>query len=183
MNCCWQAETKDDAQKAFDLFIKIYEPKYPKATLCLQKDRTELMAFFDFPAQHWQSIRTSNPIESDFATIRHRTKRSKGCLSRNGMLHIPLVTFLRNALPGNGCSSWANALSKTGESYAALTTSLKSSQASRSKTESKPQTRPDRSMTNKPQTHGMSAAAALQWRTRSCIDLTVSVKRRTTMKY
>lgn len=84
----WQAETKDEAEKAFDLFIKIYEPKYPKAALCLQKDREELMAFFDFPAQHWQSIRTSNPIESAFATIRHRTKRSKGCLSRDGMLHM-----------------------------------------------------------------------------------------------
>jgi transposase-like protein len=84
----WQAETKDGAQKAFDLFLKIYEPKYPKAALCLQKDRDELMAFFDFPAQHWQSIRTSNPIESTFATIRHRTKRSKGCLSRDGMLHM-----------------------------------------------------------------------------------------------
>jgi putative transposase len=70
------------------LFVKIYEPKYPKATRCLQKDREELMAFFDFPAQHWQSIRTSNPIESAFATIRHRTKRSKGSLSRDGMLHM-----------------------------------------------------------------------------------------------
>ena len=84
----WQAETKEDAQKAFDLFIKTYEAKYPKAAMCLQKDREELMAFFDFPAQHWQSIRTSNPIESAFATIRHRTKRSKGCLSRDGMLHM-----------------------------------------------------------------------------------------------
>lgn len=84
----WQAETKADTQKAFDLFIKTYEPKYPKAALCLQQDREELMAFFDFPAQHWQSIRTSNPIESAFATIRHRTKRSKGCLSRDGMLHM-----------------------------------------------------------------------------------------------
>ena len=84
----WQAETKDDAEKAFDLFIKTSEPKYPKAALCLQKDREELMAFFDFPAQHWQSIRTSNPIESAFATIRHRTKRSKGCLTRDGMLHM-----------------------------------------------------------------------------------------------
>ncbi|MFT6121229.1 MAG: transposase-like protein [Yoonia sp.] len=84
----WQAETKVDAEKAFDLFIKTYAPKYPKAALCLQKDRTELMAFFDFPAQNWQSIRTSNPIESAFATIRHRTKRSKGCLSRDGMLHM-----------------------------------------------------------------------------------------------
>jgi transposase-like protein len=84
----WQAETKADANKAFDLFQRTYEPKYPKAVLCLQKDRDELMAFFDFPAQHWQSIRTSNPIESAFATIRHRTKRSKGCLSRDGMLHM-----------------------------------------------------------------------------------------------
>jgi transposase-like protein len=84
----WQAATKADAGKAFDLFIKTYEPKYPKAAICLQKDHEELMAFYDFPAQHWQSIRTSNPIESTFGTIRHRTKRSKGCLSRDGMLHM-----------------------------------------------------------------------------------------------
>ena len=84
----WQAETKSDAEKAFDLFSETYEPKYPKATLCLHKDREELLAFYDFPAQHWQSIRTSNPIESTFGTIRHRTKRSKGCLTRNGMLHM-----------------------------------------------------------------------------------------------
>jgi transposase-like protein len=84
----WQAETRVAAEKAFDLFIKTYEPKYPKATLCLQKDRTELLAFYDFPAQHWQSIRTTNPIESTFGTIRHRTKSSKGCLSRDGMLHM-----------------------------------------------------------------------------------------------
>lgn len=84
----WRAQSKADAEKAFDLFIETYEPKYPKAVICLQKDRDELMAFFDFPAQHWQSIRTSNPIESTFGTIRHRTRRSKGCLSRNGMLHM-----------------------------------------------------------------------------------------------
>ena len=84
----WQAETKGHAESAFDLFIQTYEAKYPKATLCLQKDRDECLAFFDFPAQHWQSIRTSNPIESTFATIRHRTKRTKGCLSRDGMLHM-----------------------------------------------------------------------------------------------
>ena len=88
LHAVWQAETKADAEKAFDLFLKTYEPKYPKATLCLHKDREELMAFYDFPAQHWQSIRTSNPIESTFATIRHRTKRSKGCLTRDGMLHM-----------------------------------------------------------------------------------------------
>ena len=84
----WQAGTKADAEKAFDLFIKMYEPKYPKAAICLQKDRAEMLAFYDFPAQHWQSIRTSNPIESTFGTIRHRTRRSKGCLSRDGMLHM-----------------------------------------------------------------------------------------------
>jgi len=84
----WQAQTRADAEKAFELFIKTYEPKYPKAAVCLHKDREELMAFYDFPAQHWQSIRTSNPIESTFGTIRHRTKRSKGCLSRDGMLHM-----------------------------------------------------------------------------------------------
>ena len=84
----WQADTREEAEKAFDLFLATYEPKYPKATLCLEKDRGELMAFYDFAAQHWQSIRTSNPIESTFGTIRHRTKRSKGCLTRDGMLHM-----------------------------------------------------------------------------------------------
>jgi len=84
----WQAETKVAAEKAFDDFIRIYEPKYPKAALCLQKDREQLLTFYDFPAKHWQSLRTTNPIESTFGTIRHRTKRSKGCLSREGMLHM-----------------------------------------------------------------------------------------------
>ena len=84
----WQAETRNDAYKAFDLFIATYEAKYPKATLTLQKDREELLAFYDFPAAHWQSLRTTNPIESTFGTIRHRTKRSKGCLTRESMLHM-----------------------------------------------------------------------------------------------
>ena len=88
LQAIWHAETKADADKAFDLFLKTYEAKYPKAAQCLQKDREELMAFYDFPAQHWQSIRTSNPVESTFGTIRHRTKRSKGCLTRDGMLHM-----------------------------------------------------------------------------------------------
>jgi len=61
------------SEKAFALSIKTYDAKHPKATLCLQKDREELIAFFDFPAVHWQSIRTSNPIESSLGTIRHRT--------------------------------------------------------------------------------------------------------------
>ena len=84
----WQAETKEEAEKAFDLFLETYGAKYPKATNCLMKDREELLAFYDFPAKHWQSIRTSNPIESTFGTIRHRTKQSKGCLSRDSMLHM-----------------------------------------------------------------------------------------------
>jgi len=84
----WQAETREDAYAAFDLFIATFEAKYPKAVECLIKDREDLLTFYDFPAQHWQSIRTSNPIESAFATIRHRTKRTKGCLSRDGMLHM-----------------------------------------------------------------------------------------------
>ena len=78
----WQAETRADGEKAFDLFIKTYEPKYPKAAVCLHKDREELMAFYDFPAEHWIHLRTSNPIESVFATVRHRTVRTKGALSQ-----------------------------------------------------------------------------------------------------
>jgi transposase-like protein len=84
----WRADTKVAAVKAFDVFLETYEPKYPKATGCLQKDREELLRFFEFPAHHWQSLRTTNPIESTFGTIRHRTTRTKGCLTRDGMLHM-----------------------------------------------------------------------------------------------
>ena len=66
----------------------MFEDKYPKAVNNLRDDREELTAFYDFPAQHWQSLRTTNPIESTFATIRHRTKRAKGCLTDKGMLHM-----------------------------------------------------------------------------------------------
>lgn len=82
----WEAATKKEAEEAFDRFLKVWEPKYPKAAGCLEKDRERLLTFYDFPAQHWRSIRTTNPIESTFATVRHRTKRSKGCLSRKTML-------------------------------------------------------------------------------------------------
>ena len=84
----WGAGTKVTAEHAFDLFLKTYEPKYPKATACLQKDREELLTFYAFPAAHWQSLRTTNPIESTFGTIRHRTKQTNGCLTRDGMLHM-----------------------------------------------------------------------------------------------
>lgn len=78
----WMAETKEDANKAFDLFLDKYGTKYHKATDCLSKDRKELLTFYDFPAEHWKHVRTTNPIESTFATVRHRTKRSKGCLAQ-----------------------------------------------------------------------------------------------------
>ena len=84
----WQAETKADANRAFGAFLTTYEAKYPKATACLEKDREALFTFYAFPAAHWQSLRTTNPIESTFGTIRHRTKRTKSCLTRDGMLHM-----------------------------------------------------------------------------------------------
>ena len=74
----WMAETKKNAVKAFSAFVAVFEAKYPKAVECLQKDKDALLAFYDFPAEHWKHIRTSNPIESTFATIRLRTKRTKG---------------------------------------------------------------------------------------------------------
>ena len=76
------SESKKDANEAFDKFINKYEAKYPKASNCLVKDRNELMNFYDFPAMHWQHIRTTNPIESTFATVKHRTRKSRGCFSR-----------------------------------------------------------------------------------------------------
>lgn len=78
----WMAEGRDDAEKAFDLFIDSYRAKYPKAADCLDKDHDALLAFYDFPAEHWVHIRTTNPIESTFATVRLRTAKTRGCLSR-----------------------------------------------------------------------------------------------------
>ena len=82
----WMAETKADAETAFDTFIEGYRVKYDKAAECLRKDRGALLAFYDFPAEHWKHLRTTNPIESTFATVRHRTIRSKGCLSNRTAL-------------------------------------------------------------------------------------------------
>ena len=78
----WMAPTKVDADKAFDLFVATYEAKYPKATACLSKDRDVLLTFYDFPAEHWIHLRTTNPIESTFATVRLRHRRTKGNGSR-----------------------------------------------------------------------------------------------------
>ena len=82
----YMAETKKAAEEAFDQFIETYNIKYHKAAECLAKDRDVLLAFYDFPAEHWVHLRTTNPIESTFATVRHRTKKSKGCFSRNTIL-------------------------------------------------------------------------------------------------
>ena len=78
----WMAETKREAEKAFDFFLEAYGAKYDKAAACLAKDRDVLITFYDFPAEHWKHIRTTNPIESTFATVRLRTTKTKGCLSR-----------------------------------------------------------------------------------------------------
>jgi len=90
----WMAETKADADKAFDFFIEAYGVKYPKATERLTKDRDSLLTFYDFPAEHWKHIRTTNPIESTFATVRHRTKKTKGCLSRTTALAMAFKLIL-----------------------------------------------------------------------------------------
>jgi len=77
----WMAPDKAEAQKHFDDFISIYEDKYPKAAKCLQKDREILLTFYDFPAEHWRHIRTTNPIESTFSTVRLRTAKVRSCFS------------------------------------------------------------------------------------------------------
>jgi putative transposase len=77
----WMAPDKAEAQKSFDNFISLYEAKYPKAVECLQKDREALLTFYDFPAEHWKHIRTTNPIESTFSTVRLRTDKIRSCFS------------------------------------------------------------------------------------------------------
>lgn len=82
----WMAPSRAQAERAFDRFIATYGAKYPKAVECLRKDRVALLAFYDFPAEHWVHLRTTNPIESSFATVRHRTDQAKGCVTRETML-------------------------------------------------------------------------------------------------
>ena len=82
----WMAASREEAQRAFDHFIVNHEAKYPKAVACLVKDREALTAFYDFPAEHWVHIRTTNPIESTFATVRLRTAKTRGCVSRASIL-------------------------------------------------------------------------------------------------
>ena len=104
LQAIWMAESKEKAQKAFDGFIATYREKYPKATDCLAKDRGVLLAFYDFPAAHWQHIRTTNPIESTFATVRLRTAKTRGCVSRASILAMVLLEL---TLDGRNCPSSA----------------------------------------------------------------------------
>jgi len=82
IHAIWMAPTRAEACKAFDAFVEMFEAKYPKATACLTKDRDVLLTFYDFPAEHWAHIRTTNPIESVFATVRLRHRKTKGSGSR-----------------------------------------------------------------------------------------------------
>ena len=84
----YMAPSKEAALNAYDHFIESYEAKYPKAVQCLTKDRENLFSFYDFPATHWIHIRTTNPVESTFATVRLRTHKTKGCGSRNATLSM-----------------------------------------------------------------------------------------------
>ena len=81
LHSIWQADSKDEAERHFNDFIQIYGIKYPKAAKCLEKDRDVLLTFYDFPAEHWRHIRTTNPIESTFSTVRLRTAKVRGCFS------------------------------------------------------------------------------------------------------
>jgi len=84
----WMARTRNEAHAAFAKFVGHYKGKYPKAVEKMEKDRDSLLAFYSFPAEHWQHIRTTNPIESTFATVRHRTSRTRNCVSRATFLGL-----------------------------------------------------------------------------------------------
>ena len=84
----YMSATKKEALEFFHRFLDLYDAKYPKACQCLKKDKDRLFTFYDFPAKHWQHIRTTNPIESTFATIRHRAEQTKGCGSRGAVLSM-----------------------------------------------------------------------------------------------
>jgi transposase-like protein len=84
----WMASTREHAGQAFEAFLTTYTPKYPKAAECLAKDKKALLAFYDFPSEHWHHIRTTNQIESTFATMRLRTAKTRGCVSRTSILSM-----------------------------------------------------------------------------------------------
>jgi transposase-like protein len=99
------ADTKANAEKAFDLFLETYRDKYPPAVQCLQKDREELLTFYDFPAKHWTHIRTTNPIESIFSTVRLRHNKTRNNAGRKAclaMVHKLCQSAQRGFLRLNG---------------------------------------------------------------------------------
>lgn len=84
----YMSPTKEQGLRSLERFFHFYEAKYPKACKCLEKDKNQLFTFYDFPAEHWQHIRSTNPIESTFASIRHRSRQTKGCGSRKATLSM-----------------------------------------------------------------------------------------------
>jgi transposase-like protein len=88
LHAIWMAPTRAEAERAFDLFVATYQAKYDKASACLAKDRDVLLTFYDFPAEHWRHLRTTNPIESTFATVRLRHRRTKGNGTRSACLSM-----------------------------------------------------------------------------------------------
>src|SRR5438105_14332542 len=90
--------------QAFDSFLSTYNVKYRKAAECLVKDRDTLLTFYDFPLEHWLHIRTTNPIESTFATVRLRTTKTHGCVSRAGLQSGPILVH-RGWKARHGCGS------------------------------------------------------------------------------
>ena len=82
----WRSPSRQLAQTAFETFSRMYGAKYPKAVDSVETDLEDLLTCYDFPAEHWQHVRTTNPIESTFATVRLRTAKTRGCLSRHTIL-------------------------------------------------------------------------------------------------
>jgi putative transposase len=86
LQAMYMSPTKAEALATYREFLELYGAKYPKACQCLEKDEDVLFTFYEFPAEHWRHLRTSNPIESTFATVRHRSRQTKGCGSRAATL-------------------------------------------------------------------------------------------------
>jgi transposase-like protein len=88
LHAIWMAATRAEAERALGTFLKTFGAKYPKATAKLERDRAHLLAFYDFPAEHWVHLRTTNPVESTFATVRHRSRRTRNCVTRESFLGL-----------------------------------------------------------------------------------------------
>jgi putative transposase len=114
LHAIYEAANRREAEQALDRFAAKYRTKYDKAVACLSKDRESLLAFYDFPAEHWKHVRTSNPIESTFATVRLRTTKTRGCLSRQTALAL---SALPTSLRGIGLWPMVFKLAKSAERH------------------------------------------------------------------